>query len=190
MNIGYARVSTTAQNLDMQIEALNKAGCEKIYTEKESGLKERPVLKELLSFIRQGDTLVVYKLDRLGRSMKDLLGIIEQLQNKKVNLVSLKDNIDTSSTAGKLVFHIFASLAEFERNLIKDRTSEGRAAAKKKGVKFGRPKNATNDKAKACAKLYKSEMTVLQIQEQLNIKSKSTVYRFLRMEGIEPSRNK
>ena len=190
MKIGYARVSTTGQNLDMQIEALNNVGCEKIYTEKESGVKERPVLQELLSFIRQGDTLVVYKLDRLGRSMKDLLGIIEQLQNKKVNLVSLKDNIDTSSTAGKLVFHIFASLAEFERNLIKDRTSEGRAAAKKKGVKFGRPKNATNDKAKACAKLYKSEMTVLQIQEQLNIKSKSTVYRFLRMEGIEPSRNK
>lgn len=190
MKVGYARVSTKEQHLDMQLAALTDAGCERIYTEKVSGVGERIELQAALQFLRDGDCLVVYKLDRLGRSMKDLLGIIEQLQNKKVNLVSLKDNIDTSSTAGKLVFHIFASLAEFERNLIKDRTSEGRAAAKKKGVKFGRPKNATNDKAKACTKLYKSEMTVLQIQEQLNIKSKSTVYRFLRMEGIEPSRNK
>lgn len=190
MKVGYARVSTKEQHLDMQLAALTDAGCERIYTEKVSGVGERIELQAALQFLRDGDCLVVYKLDRLGRSMKDLLGIIEQLQNKKVNLVSLKDNIDTSSTAGKLVFHIFASLAEFERNLIKDRTSEGRVAAKKKGVKFGRPKQQRNDKATACANLYRSGMTVPQIMQQLSIKSKSTVYRFLRKGGVEPNRGK
>ena len=96
MRIGYARVSTTAQNLDMQIEALNKAGCEKIYTEKESGVKERPVLKELLSFIRQGDTLVVYKLDRLGRSVRELLAMVDDLREKGISLIALQDNIDAA----------------------------------------------------------------------------------------------
>ena len=93
MRIGYARVSTTAQNLDMQIEALNKAGCEKIYTEKESGVKERLVLKELLSFIRQGDTLVVYKLDRLGRSVRELLTMVDDLREKGISLIALQDNM-------------------------------------------------------------------------------------------------
>ena len=114
MKIGYARVSSSGQHLDVQRTALTDAGCEKIYAEKESGVKEKPILKELLSFIRQGDTLVVYKLDRLGRNMKDLLATIEQLQQRNVSLVSLRDNIDTSSTTGKLIMHIFASLAEFE----------------------------------------------------------------------------
>ena len=102
MKIGYARVSTTAQNLDMQIEALNKAGCEKIYTEKESGVKERPVLKELLSFIRQGDTLVVYKLDRLGRSVRELLAMVDDLREKGISLIALQDNIDATTPAGKM----------------------------------------------------------------------------------------
>ena len=100
MRIGYARVSTTAQNLDMQIEALNNVGCEKIYTEKESGVKERPVLQELLSFIRQGDTLVVYKLDRLGRSVRELLAMVDDLREKGISLIALQDNIDATTPGG------------------------------------------------------------------------------------------
>lgn len=188
MRIGYARVSTREQHLDMQLSALTNAGCEKVYTEKTSGVGERTELRAVMQFLRDGDTLVVYKLDRLGRSMKDLLTIIEQLQEKNISLVSLKDNIDTGSTTGKLVMHIFAALAEFERDLIRERTGEGRAAAKKKGIKFGRPKEKRNDKSVACANLYRSGMTVQQIQVQLGIKSKSTVYRFLRQNGIEPNR--
>ena len=188
MRIGYARVSTREQHLDMQLTALKDAGCERIFQEQVSGVGERTELQTAMQYLRDGDCLVVYKLDRLGRSMKDLLAIIEQLQTKNISLVSLRDNIDTGSTTGKLVMHIFAALAEFERDLIRERTGEGRAAAKKKGVRFGRPKQKQNDKAVACANLYRSGMTVAQIQEQLSIKSKSTVYRFLLMNNIEPNR--
>lgn len=188
MRIGYARVSTREQHLDMQLTALKDAGCERIFQEQVSGVGERTELQTAMQYLRDGDSLVVYKLDRLGRSMKDLLVIIEQLQTKNISLVSLRDNIDTGSTTGKLVMHIFAALAEFERDLIRERTGEGRAAAMKKGVKFGRPKNEKNDKATACANLYRSGMTVPQIMQQLSIKSKSTVYRFLRQGGVEPNR--
>ena len=188
MRIGYARVSTREQHLDMQLTALKDAGCERIFQEQVSGVGERTELQTAMQYLRDGDCLVVYKLDRLGRSMKDLLAIIEQLQTKNISLVSLRDNIDTGSTTGKLVMHIFAALAEFERDLIRERTGEGRAAAMKKGVKFGRPKQQRNDKATACANLYRSGMTVPQIMQQLSIKSKSTVYRFLRQGGVEPNR--
>ena len=188
MRIGYARVSTREQHLDMQLTALKDAGCERIFQEQVSGVGERTELQTAMQYLRDGDCLVVYKLDRLGRSMKDLLAIIEQLQQKNVSLISLRDNIDTYSTTGKLVMHIFAALAEFERDIIRERTGEGRAAAMKKGVKFGRPKNEKNDKATACANLYRSGMTVPQIMQQLSIKSKSTVYRFLRQGGVEPNR--
>ena len=189
-NIGYARVSTREQNLCMQIVALQKFGCEKIFSEKVSGVKERPVLKECLGYLREGDTLVVYKFDRIGRSLKDLVNIFADLHRRGIMLTSIEDHVDASSPSGKLMMNIFASLAEFERDLIRERTGEGRAAALKKGVKFGRPKQQHNEKAIACANLYRSGMTVLQIQEQLSIKSKSTVYRFLRQNGIEPYRNK
>ena len=190
MRIGYARVSTREQHLDMQLTALKNAGCERIFQEQVSGVGERTELQTAMQYLRDGDSLVVYKLDRLGRSMKDLLVIIEQLQTKNISLVSLRDNIDTGNTTGKLVMHIFAALAEFERDLIRERTGEGRAAAMKKGVKFGRPKQQRNDKATACANLYRSGMTVPQIMQQLSIKSKSTVYRFLRKGGVEPNRGK
>ena len=188
MKIGYARVSTTGQNLDMQLDSLMKAGCEKIYTEKESGVKERPVLNELLSYIRQGDELVVYKLDRLGRSLKDLLNIVDDLQTRQINLVSLNDNFDASTPSGKLMMQLFAILAEYERNLIIERTQTGRKVAMKKGKKMGRPKQDKNAKADACAQLYRSGMSVSSIMTQLSIKSRSTVYRFLRMNNIEPNR--
>ena len=188
MKIGYARVSTRDQHLDLQRTALSEAGCERIFEEQVSGVGDRTELKAALQYLREGDCLVVYKLDRLGRSMRDLLDIIEQLRQRDISLVSIRDNIDTGSTTGKLVLHIFSALAEFERDLILDRTSEGRREARKRGVKFGRPKQEKSDKAVACANLYRSGMTVPQIMQQLSIRSKSTVYRFLRQGGVEPNR--
>lgn len=185
MRVGYARVSTTSQNLDMQVSALTDAGCEKIYTEKVSGVGDRTELKAVLEYLRDGDSLVIYKLDRLGRNMKDLLAIIEQLQQKNVSLVSLRDNIDTGSITGKLIMHIFASLAEFERDLIKERSAEGRREAKKKGVRFGRPKQPKPEKANICAQLYRNGNSVSAIMRTTGIKSRNTVYKYLRMEGIE-----
>lgn len=185
MRVGYARVSTTSQNLDMQVSALTDAGCEKIYTEKVSGVGDRTELKAVLEYLRDGDSLVIYKLDRLGRNMKDLLAIIEQLQQKNVSLVSLRDNIDTGSTTGKLIMHIFASLAEFERDLIKERSAEGRREAKKKGVRFGRPKQPKPEKANMCAQLYRNGNSVSAIMRTTGIKSRNTIYKYLRMEGIE-----
>lgn len=190
MKIGYARVSTRDQHLDLQRTALSEAGCERIFEEQVSGVGDRTELKAALQYLREGDCLVVYKLDRLGRSMRDLLDIIEQLRQRDISLVSIRDNIDTGSTTGKLVLHIFSALAEFERDLILDRTSEGRREARKRGVKFGRPKQEKSDKAVACANLYRSGMTVPQIMQQLSIRSKSTVYRFLRQNGIEPNRER
>lgn len=186
--IGYARVSTREQNLDMQLAELERAGCEKIYSEHRSGVKQRLELAEALKYLRSGDTLVVYKFDRLGRSLKDLLDIISTLHDMDVSIYSIKDNIDTSSTSGKLMMHIFASLAEFERDLIIERTQAGRKAAMKRGKKMGRPKLKHNNRAKATAMLYEKGMGIEGIQKQLGIKSKSTIYRFLRMEGIEPTR--
>ena len=189
MRVGYARVSTTSQNLDMQVSALTDAGCEKIYTEKVSGVGDRTELKAVLEYLRDGDSLVIYKLDRLGRNMKDLLAIIEQLQKRNISLVSLRDNIDTGSTTGKLVLHIFASLAEFERDLIKERTDEGRREAKKKGVRFGRPKQPKPERASMCAQLYRNGNSVSAIMRTTGIRSRNTVYKYLRMEGIAINNN-
>lgn len=185
MKIGYARVSSSGQHLDVQRTALTDAGCEKIYAEKVSGVGERAELQAALQFLREGDTLVIYKLDRLGRSLKDLLDIIEQLQKRNISLVSLRDNIDTGSTTGKLTLHIFASLAEFERDLIKERTEEGRREAKKKGVKFGRPKQPKPERASMCAQLYRNGNSISAIMRTTGIRSRNTVYKYLRMEGIE-----
>ena len=184
--IGYVRVSTKDQNLDLQLEALKEAGCEKVYSEHDSGIKARLELAEAIKYLRKA--LVVYRFDRLGRSLRDLLNIISELHEKGVSIQSLKDNIDTSSTSGKLMMHIFASLAEFERDLIVERTQAGRKAAMAKGKKMGRPRLKRHTKAKATASLYKNGMTIDEIQKQLGIKSKSSVYRFLRIEGIEPTR--
>mgnify|MGYP000052565707 CR=1 FL=1 len=151
-------------------------------------VKARLELTEAIKYLRKGDILVVYKFDRLGRSLSDLLSIISELHEKGVEIMSLKDNIDTSSVSGKLMMHIFASLAEFERDLIVERTQAGRKAAMAKGKKMGRPKLKRNKKAKATAMLYEKNLSIDQIQEQLGIRSKSTVYRYLRMEGFEPTR--
>ena len=121
--IGYARVSTTGQNLDMQIAALEKSNCDRIFVEKVSGVKERPELQAALKFMRAGDTLVVYKFDRIGRSLKDLVNIFADLQKRDITLISLKDNIDATTNSGKFMMNVFAALAEFERTIIIERTT-------------------------------------------------------------------
>ena len=189
-NIGYARVSTREQNLCMQIVALQKFGCEKIFSEKVSGVKERPVLKECLGYLREGDTLVVYKFDRIGRSLKDLVNIFAALPRRGIMLTSIEDHVDASSPSGKLMMNIFASLAEFERDLIIERTRAGREEARRQGRSLGKRKGAgiNQDKVDACAALYRQGLAIDVIMRQLGIKSKSTVYRYLRMRRLEPGR--
>lgn len=187
MKIGYARVSTRDQNLDMQLSALHGAGCEQIYQEKVSGIKERPELERCLQSLRSGDMLVVYKLDRLGRSLKNLVEIIDDLTRRGVVITSIKDNIDASTATGRMMINLFATLAEFERDMIAERCQAGRKAAKERGVKFGRKPGAKKiqEKAKAAAALYKDGMTIPAIMQQLGIRSRSTVYIYLQQEKIK-----
>ena len=190
VNIGYARVSSREQHLDMQLTALRDKGCQTIFQEKVSGIRQRPELEKCLSFLREGDTLVVYKFDRLGRSLKNLLEIFDSLHNRGIALISIKDGIDRNSNTGKLMMTLMAALAEFERSVIAERCSAGRKEAQLKGKKFGRPKGLPTTKIDACAVLYKSGESIEDIQTSLAIKSKSTVYRWLRSKGIEPNRIK
>jgi DNA invertase Pin-like site-specific DNA recombinase len=145
MLIGYARVSTDDQNLDLQRDALQKAGCEQIFTDRISGTKDRrPGLEEALSHLRSGDTLVVWRLDRLGRSLRHLIDTVTTLQERGIGFKSLTESIDTTTSGGKLVFHIFGALAEFEREIIRERTNAGLQAARARGRNGGRPKKLTN----------------------------------------------
>ncbi len=177
---GYARVSTEAQNLDRQIDALKKYGVDIIYNEKMTGTKrERPELDKMLDRITKGDTVVIESLSRLGRSTKDLIELTELFQSKGVHLVSLKENIDTSSPTGKLLFTLMSAIAQFERDLITERTLEGLKSAKARGRKGGRPKTNTEDIKKA-VKLYNTgEYSIKEITELTGIK-KDTLYRNLR----------
>ena len=178
MLVGYARVSTTDQNLDMQIKALTEAGCNKLYSEKVSGAKdERMEFKNMLEFIRDGqDTVVVYKLDRLGRSMKQLIDTIQQLNQRNIGFKSLQENIDTTTAGGKLIFHIFASLAEFEREIIRERTNSGLQAARARGRLGGRPKKLNDTDAKIIKQLYNNpDIKTKEICSRFNI-SKRTLY--------------
>ena len=187
MKIGYARVSTRDQNLDMQLSALHGAGCEQIFQEKVSGVRERPELERCLQSLRSGDTLVVYKLDRLGRSLKNLVEIVDDLTRRGVAITSIKDNIDASTATGRMMINLFATLAEFERDMIAERCQAGRKAAKERGVRFGRKPGAKKiqEKARAAAALYKEGMTIPAIMQQLNIKSRSTVYVYLKQEKVK-----
>jgi len=147
MKIGYARVSTQDQNLDLQLNELKKFGCSEIYQEKVSGKNtERAELKKLLASVRSGDAVVVWKLDRLGRSLRDLVDVVALLQEKGVDFVSLHDHINTTTATGRFTFNIFASLAEFERDIIRERTKAGLAAAKARGRMGGRPAGLTPEK--------------------------------------------
>lgn len=175
--IGYARVSTQDQNPTLQTDALTQAGCNRIYEEKASGAKrDRPELKQALGQCRPGDTLVVWKLDRLARSMSQLIETITDLEARDVGFISLTENIDTTSPQGKLMFGIFSSLAEFERSLIRERTMAGLAAAKAMGRTGGRPSSMTADKKKVIeALLTRSDLSSKEIAKQAGI-SVSTLY--------------
>jgi len=188
MKIGYARVSTKDQSLDLQEDALKKAGCKRIYSEQVSGKKtDRPKLSELIGQIREGDVVVVWKLDRLGRSLRDLVNLVSKFQDLGVGFQSLKDNIDTTTPTGKLTFHLFAALAEFERDIISERTKAGLSAARARGRKGGRPKGLSKkaqDKARLAESLYKErERSITEICNHLEI-SKPTLYRYLRGRGV------
>ncbi len=181
MKIGYARVSTLEQNLDLQKDALLAAGCEKVMTDKASGSSTaRPGLEKLKEQLRADDTLVVWRLDRLGRSLRDLIGWMTYLEDRKVGLLSLHEAIDTNTTSGKLTFHIFGALAEFERNLITDRTQAGLAAARSRGRTGGRPMALTGDKRELAVRLYNEKtMPIAKICGMLGI-SKPTLYAYVR----------
>jgi len=149
MLIGYARISTGDQSLNLQLDALKTAGCEKIFEDTASGVKtDRPGLADALTFARQGDTLTVWKLDRLGRSLSHLIKLIKELADRGVGFKSLQENIDTTTPTGRLFFHIMASLAEFERELIRERTRAGLEAAKRRGAKSGRKFLLNNEQLK------------------------------------------
>mgnify|MGYP000266770398 CR=1 FL=1 len=180
MQIGYARVSSDDQNLDLQYDALKVAGCKKIFDDRASGAHaQRPGLERLLETVREGDSVIVWRLDRLGRSMKDLLEVVTQLESNGVELNSLKEKIDTSSSGGRLIFHIFAALAEFERNLISERTFAGLNAAKIRGRTGGRPPVLDKKEQKLLVKLYESgDHSIGEICDILRI-SKATLYNYL-----------
>ena len=182
MLIGYARVSTQDQNLNLQLDDLKKAGCDRIFQEKASSAKERPQLLKLLEAMREGDTVIVWKLDRLGRSLKELINLINDFQEKGIGFRSLNDAIDTTTAQGRLVFNIFASLAEFERDLIRERTRAGLSAARARGRLGGKPRGLSKEaqsKAEAARTLFeKQEKTVAEIGKLLGI-SRATVYRYL-----------
>ena len=158
MLIGYARVSTADQILALQKDALQQAGCTKIFTDTASGAKaERTGLDQVLNYVRNGDTLVVWRLDRLGRSLKHLIETITNLNNRNIGFKSITEAIDTTTSGGKLIFHIFGALAEFERDIVRERTNAGLHAARARGRKGGRPKSLTGEKAAIAQELYQNK---------------------------------
>jgi DNA invertase Pin-like site-specific DNA recombinase len=183
MNIGYARVSTADQTLNLQLDALKKAECSKIFTDTISGAKaERQGLEEALGYVREGDTIVVWRLDRLGRSLKDLIERLTELHQRNIGFKSLTENIDTTTSGGKLIFHIFGALAEFERDLIRERTNAGLTAARARGKKGGRPKSPLSEEKKLqlAKKMYDDKtMSVEDIYKSLHI-PRSTFYKYVR----------
>jgi len=178
MTIGYARVSTSGQNLDGQCDSLRQAGCERIYSEKISGAKaQRPELERMLDTLREGDTVVITELTRLGRSVKELFAIIERVHEAGASIKSLRETwLDTTTPQGNLLFTIFAGLSQFERDLIRQRTKDGLEAARARGRKGGRPK-ASYDKVETALKMYESKLhTIEEITGATGI-SRSSLYR-------------
>lgn len=181
--IGYARVSTYGQSLEVQIKALETAGCTVIFSEKKSGKDaNREELNRMLDYARKGDTIIVYKLDRLGRSLRDIISLIELFQKDKILFISLTDNIDISTPGGKFQLHVFAAFAELERNIIAERCTAGRIEAKNRGVKFG-PKNREliTAKARETFRLYNLGLRIKEIQKIMDIKSNKTVYTYIKL---------
>lgn len=189
MKIGYARVSTLEQNPDLQHDALTQAGCEKIFTDHLSGAKTaRPDLTEALNYARSGDTLVVWRLDRLGRSLKHLIEVVEDLENHKIGFMSLQEGINTTTPGGRLVFHLFGALAEFERNLIRERTQAGLSAARARGRMGGRKPKLKSGQVKTLLKMYESKQhTIKEICRVMHI-SKATLYKYIRDKTVSKSK--
>lgn len=188
MKYGYARVSTRDQNLNLQIDTLKNVGCEKIYEEVARGAKtDRPVLNQLLNIIQSGDTLVIWKFDRLGRSLQHLIKIFNDLINRNINIISLKDPVDTTTPQGKLMFNMFSSLAEFEKDLIHERTMAGLKSARARGKLGGRPKGLSQramEKACAAESLYRErKLSAIDITRKLGI-SKTTLYKYLKIRNV------
>src|SRR3954452_2413474 len=182
MLIGYARVSTLEQNLDLQEDALEAAGCQKIYTDKTGGAKaERPGLERALADVRPGDSLVVWKLDRLGRSLKHLIETVTALSNRGVGFRSLTEAIDTTTPGGRLIFHIFGALGQFERDLIQERTRAGLTAATVRGRKSGRKPVITGEKLNRARGMVGTGLTVREIATRLKV-GKTALYEALRAE--------
>src|SRR3954454_19031259 len=181
MLVGYARVSTSDQTLDLQRDGLTKAGCSRIFTDTASGVQaERKGLTEALSYVRAGDTLIVWKLDRLCWALQDLITRITELETRKIGFKSLTENIDTTTSGGKLIFHIFGALAEFERDIIRERTNAGLAAARTRGKLGGRPKALSPEKIKLARRLYADTGTsVAEICKMLGI-SRHTLQRYVK----------
>jgi len=179
MKIGYARVSTHDQNLDLQKDALKQAGCEKIFVDHASGAKTaRPGLDQALEFARAGDVLVVWRLDRLGRSLKHLIEVVEELEKREIGFVSLQEGFDTTTSGGKLIFQIFGALAEFERNLIRERTRAGLEAARARGRLGGRRPKLTNKEIETMRKMDEAGThTITEICQLFGI-SKPTFYAY------------
>jgi DNA invertase Pin-like site-specific DNA recombinase len=189
VKIGYARVSTREQNLDLQVDALKAAGCERIYQDVAGGAKTaRSALDDMLGQLRAGDVLVIWKLDRMGRSLTHLVELVGDLLKRKIGLLSLNDPINTTSAQGRLVFNLFASLAEFERELIREPTQAGLSAARARGRVGGRPKGLSSEAeatAMAAETLYRERrLSVSAIAQKLHV-SKSTLYSYLRHRGVE-----
>ncbi len=186
MLIGYARVSTHDQNLDLQQDSLYAAGCEKIFVDELSGTKAaRPGLQQAMDSLREGDVLVVWRLDRLGRSLRNLLELVEKLKERKVGFRSIQESMDTSTSGGNLIFQVFGALAEFERNIIRDRTNAGLAAARARGRTGGRPKKLDEQQRELVIRLYKERIPVPEILKTVKI-SKGTLYKYVREETVEP----
>lgn len=181
MLIGYARVSTVDQNLNLQKDALEKAGCDRIFEDTISGARaERPGLAKLREQLRAGDTLVVWRLDRLGRTLRNLIEWVTWLESEGISFKSLQESIDTTTSGGKLIFHMFGALAEFERNLIRERTNAGLLSARARGRLGGRPAALDKKKQKLLLKLYHDkDHSIAEILEMFHI-SKSTLYKIVR----------
>lgn len=191
--LGYARVSTADQSLRLQTDALKEAGCSRIFSDHNaSGTRaDRPALLELLDYARAGDVVVVWRLDRLARSVRDLISLVDTLDAADVDLRSLKEHLDTGSPGGRLIFHVFASLAEFEADLTSERTKAGLAAAKARGRKGGRPTVMTPDKLAAAQALHASgDLTLPQIATQLGIGRSTLVSHLARARTALPEQAK
>ncbi len=188
MLVGYARVSTLEQTLALQQDALTKAGCERTFTDTASGSQVvRPGLEEALAYVRPGDTLVVWRLDRLGRSLRHLIDTVGALQQRGIGFRSLQEQIDTTTSGGKLVFHVFGALAEFERDLIKERTQAGLLAARTRGRLGGRPRVLDARKVQIAQALYRDKSNaIVDICRTLRI-SRATLYRYLKAGTERPA---